>query len=379
MVARAVQRGALAGARDEGERLRVDEARTAPRLRTEMTSINGYRQPTAGCLFSGMGGFASGLIRAGFSVRWASDNDPFACAAFRHRLPEIPFVQKDARNLSAKSDRLSEVDVLAAGFPCQSFSQAGSRQGFDDERGKLFFEIPRIISEFEPEARPRLIVLENVPNLLYGAERSWFDQVRRVLRRAGYWFREESCWTVNVKDATELPQDRERLFMVAASREHFPYNPFNPPFDSSGSKKARRSLDEFIDRSLRADEDAYLPQDNRYYKMIDREMMRGESPENIYQLRRSYVREKKQGFCPTLTANMGIGGHNVPFIRDPWGIRRLSVEEVARLQGFESQEQLFPDMPATEQYRLLGNAVCVHLAHRVGSICAGIIGGGIAR
>ena len=340
---------------------------------------NRYRQPTAGCLFSGMGGFASGLIRAGFSVRWASDNDEFASAAFRHRLPEVSFVEKDARNLSVISDGLSEVDVLAAGFPCQSFSQAGNRHGFDDDRGKLFFEIPRIIAEFKLEHRPRLIVLENVPNLLYGAEKTWFDQVRRALRQVGYWFREESCWTVNVKDATDLPQDRKRLFMVAASREHFSYNPFTPPSNVNGLEKIRRSIDELIDRSRRAAKDAYLPQDNRYYKMIEKEMLRGESPENIYQLRRSYVREKKQGFCPTLTANMGIGGHNVPFIRDPWGIRKLSVSEVACLQGFNPQEQLFPDMPTAEQYRLLGNAVCVHLAHLVGGICVEIINGGVAR
>ena len=106
-------------------------------------------RPTAGCLFSGMGGFASGLIRAGFVIRWASDNDEFACAAFRHRLPTIPLVEKDVRELSVQSDGLNKVDVLAAGFPCQSFSQAGSRLGFEDERGKLFFEIPRIITEFK--------------------------------------------------------------------------------------------------------------------------------------------------------------------------------------------------------------------------------------
>lgn len=185
-------------------------------------------RPTAGCLFSGMGGFASGLIKAGFSIRWASDNDEFACAAFRHRLPEVPLVEKDVRELSVQSDGLNYVDVLAAGFPCQSFSQAGSRLGFEDERGKLFFEIPRIVNEFKPADRPRLLILENVPHLLYGAKRLWFDQVRRSLRRAGYWFREDSCWTVNVKDATELPQDRERLFMVAALRTHFQYNPFSP-------------------------------------------------------------------------------------------------------------------------------------------------------
>ncbi len=102
-------------------------------------------------------------------------------------------------------------------------------------------------------------------------------------------------------------------------------------------------------------------------------MASGESDVNIYQLRRSYVREKKRGLCPTLTANMGIGGHNVPFVRDSWGIRRLSVEEVALLQGFDSAESLFPDMPSPEKYRLLGNAVCVHLAQLVGQACADIL------
>lgn len=157
------------------------------------------RQLTAGCLFSGMGGFASGLIEAGFTVRWASDNDASACSAFRYRLPEVSLIEKDVRNLSKRTDGLTEVDVLAAGFPCQSFSQAGSRLGFDDPRGRLFFEIPRLIAEFGPKNRPRLVILENVPHLLYGAEKAWFDEIRRALRRVGYWFREESCWTVNVK------------------------------------------------------------------------------------------------------------------------------------------------------------------------------------
>ena len=180
---------------------------------------------------------------------------------------------------------------------------------------------------------------------------------------------------MNVKDATNLPQDRERLFMVAASREHFNYNPFKPPSASNGSNGHRRILDDLIDRTRPGSPDSYLPKDNRYYKMIDREMASGESDANIYQLRRSYVREKKQGLCPTLTANMGIGGHNVPFVRDSWGIRRLSIEEVARLQGFDTTESLFPEIPIPEKYRLLGNAVCVHLAEFVGRACADILDG----
>ncbi len=332
-------------------------------------------QMRAGCLFSGMGGFASGLAKAGFAICWANDNDEFACATFRHRFPGVSLVEKDVRDLSVQGDGLAKIDLLAAGFPCQSFSQAGSRRGFKDPRGELFFEIPRILGEFDSELRPRLVILENVPNLLYGAERNWFDEVRRALRRAGYWFREESCWTVNVKDATDLPQDRDRLFMVAASRQHFSYNPFTAPRSAGGTIKTRRPLDEFIDRSRCGPAEAYLHKDNRYYKMIDREMASGESEANLYQLRRSYVREKKQGLCPTFTANMGIGGHNVPFLRDAWGIRRLSVEEVARLQGFETEDPLFPIIPVPEQYRLLGNAVCVQLAHLVGLECAKILHG----
>ena len=337
--------------------------------------VEGRHQVTAGCLFSGMGGFASGLARAGFTIRWASDNNEHACVTFRYRFPGVPFVEKDVRELSVQADDLAPVQVLAAGFPCQSFSQAGGRQGFEDPRGALFFEIPRLIEEYKPDERPSLIILENVPHLLYGADGTWFDEVRRALRRAGYWFREGSCWTVNVKDATDLPQDRERLFMVAASRRRFTFNPFSPPLESNQVSASLRPIDMLIDRTRRGADDAYLPPDNRYCKMIEKAMSDGNSDENIYQLRRSYVREKKQGLCPTLTANMGIGGHNVPFVRDAWGVRRLSVEEVARLQGFDTADNLFPKLPATEQYRLLGNSVCVGLAHLVGNMCVEILNG----
>ena len=320
-----------------------------------------------------MGGFASGLAKAGFEIRWANDNNNSACTVFRHRFPDVPVIEKDVRGLAVQADGLTAVHVLAAGFPCQSFSQAGGRRGFEDPRGALFFEIPRLIEEYRPEDRPLLIILENVPHLLYGADGIWFDQVRRALRRAGYWFREESCWTVNVKDATDSPQDRERLFMVAASRRRFTYNPFSPPTVANGAGAAPRPIEEFVDRKQRGADDAYLPPDNRYYKMIDRAMADGESDANIYQLRRSYVREKKRGLCPTLTANMGNGGHNVPFVRDAWGIRRLSVDEVASLQGFDDADKLFPNMLVAEQYRLLGNSVCVGLAHLVGNMCAEIL------
>ena len=330
---------------------------------------------TAGCLFSGMGGFATGLSDAGFTIRWATDCDGFACATFRHRFPGVKVVETDIRRLSVEYDKLTPVDVIAAGFPCQSFSQAGSRRGFEDPRGRLIFEIPRLLSEFTPDNRPAFVLLENVPHLLHGADGAWFDEIRRTLRRIGYWFRVESCWTVNVADYTHLPQDRERLFMVAASRSRFRKNPFMCPERDRTRTRRHYTLDELIDRTRRGSDDAYLSPENRYFKMIYRAMGTGQSKHNIYQLRRSYVREKKNGLCPTLTANMGIGGHNVPFVQDSWGIRRLSVVEVARLQGFSTSNELFPAIPDSEKYRLLGNAVCTELARLVSGTCASILRG----
>lgn len=325
-------------------------------------------RPTLGCLFSGMGGFASGLTDAGFDLHWATYNDPHAAAAFRHRFPDVDFYDQDICGLSASS--LPAVDVLAGGFPCQSFSQAGNRGGFEDDRGRLFFEIPRLLGEWSEEERPKLLILENVPHLLHGAEGAWFDAVCRSLRRAGYWFRAESCWAANVREWTGIPQDRERLFLVAASRTHFTYNPFTPPALPE-SRIGARTIHDVVDRKTRSESADYLADGNTYRKMIEAEMAIGQSPENLYQVRRNYVREKPGALCPTLTANMGIGGHNVPFLLDEWGIRRLRVGEVAHLQGFEAAEpELFPDtVPTAERYRLLGNAACPELARLAGEQC----------
>ena len=276
-----------------------------PRDLSPLTLTGGEKLPTAACLFSGMGGFTSGLDATGFEIRWAVDNDHFACEAFRHRFPHVRMLEKDVCDVSVRGNQLAAVDVMTAGFPCQSFSQAGNRRGFSDPRGELFFEIPRLIAEYPESDKPALVVLENVPHLLYGASGSWFDSIRRSMRRAGYWFREHACWSVNVKDATVLPQDRERLFMVAASRACFSRNPFSPPLLPSPPGSSRRPLSDFIDPDPARCRLCLSFPDNRYYKMISRAMCAGESEANVYQLRRSYVREKKHDLCPTLTAKYG--------------------------------------------------------------------------
>ena len=318
-----------------------------------------------------MGGLAEGVQAAGFDIRWASDIDSHAASSFRHRFAEVRYLERDVRELHVTDDQLDSVDLLAGGFPCQSFSVAGEKFGFDDERGKLFYEIPRLITEWRAALQPKLLLLENVPYLMHG-DRSWFDEIRRALRQAGYWFREESCWMVNLREWTGVPQDRTRLYLVAASREHFSFNPFTPPPPVSGCALTEaRTIYDIVDRSARADESDYLPEGNKYREMIEASIARAQSPRNLFQLRRNEVREKRDGLCPTLTANMGEGGHNVPFIQDQWGIRRLRVREVAQLQGFQQPEaDLFPEtVPTNKRYRLLGNAACPKLAELAAIQC----------
>ena len=321
---------------------------------------------TAACLFAGMGGFCVALKKAGIQTVWANEVDPHAVATFRENHPNVRMIPGDVANLSVKGDKLKTVDILTAGFPCQSFSQAGARAGFDDEqgRGKVFFQIPRLLREFGPR-RPKILLMENVPNLMWGGQGAWFETVVNKIRLAGYWFSRTNCKIINSADTGATPQNRERLFMVAMSSAAFGCNSFAFP---NGASASLPPIGDFIRRNRKAPDDHYLPPDNRYCKEIARELANGAS-ESICQIRRSYARASRPGECPTLTANMGGGGHNVPFIRDRWGIRRLTVDECLALQGFKDYH--FPEsVGETEQYRQIGNAVTPAVARDVVAECA---------
>lgn len=334
---------------------------------------------TAGCLFAGIGGFCSGLKQAKFSqgrikVLWANEKDKHAAKTYRANYRQTRLIEKDVRDLSVEADGLDPVDILTAGFPCQSFSLAGDQKGFEDERGQLFYEIIRIVREFGPR-KPSILLLENVPNLKHGGGGAWFDEVVRAIQAAGYWFTRHNCRVLNTLEITGLPHHRERLFMVAMS-DQFVCNNFEFP----GINGKPDPLHKFVDKNVPASDRCYrIKPGNRYHEMIERKMKEGDD-DSIYQLRRSYVRESK-GKCPTLTANMGGGGWNVPFVKDKRGIRQLTVSECANLQGFNlnvsERENLqdfkfisFPEeVPENERYRQIGNAVSVPVAKKLGQRC----------
>ena len=330
------------------------------RANTQQT--NG-RKPTAACLFAGMGGFCAGLKHAGIKTLWANEIDAAAARTFAENYQDVEMHEDDIRNLSVKDHQLAPVDILTAGFPCQSFSHAGRKHGFGDARGKLFFQIIRLIKEFG-EHKPKILLLENVPYLASGGDGKWLQTIINEIQLAGYWFRRDNCQILKTNEISGLPQGRERLFMVAASTNAFYCNSFEFPKPMPGAKTL--PLAKFIDRRKKAKPNYYLEHDNRYYKAIREKMSEGDE-KSIYQLRRYYVREYAKK-CPTLTANMGGGGHNVPFIRDQWGIRRLTVDECAKLQGFEDAH--FPaDIPANDRYQQIGNAVSLPVAERLAEAC----------
>ena len=322
---------------------------------------------TAGCLFAGIGGFCAGFKGARIKTLWANENDPYAVQTFKANHPRTRMIEKSVKSLSVRDDNLEPVDILTAGFPCQSFSQAGDRLGFDDERGQSFFEILRILREFG-DRRPPILLLENVPYLMYGGGGVWFEEVIRKVQSADYWFDTANCQVLNTAKITNLPHRRERLFMAAMSFASFDCNDFE--FPQVNGKPL--DLSKFINRKKKVAPEDYLPRDNRYYKIIAKEMNGEDSRRSIYQLRRSYARENL-GECPPLTANMGGGGHNVPFVRDSWGrIRRLTVDECAKLQGFDDVR--FPDtVPTHERYRQIGNAVSVPVVAKLGVECVRIL------
>ena len=142
--------------------------------------------------------------------------------------------------------------------------------------------------------------------------------------------------------------------MVALAIDKFKNGKFAFPMKRDDREK---NLAEYIDfKGSLEDISYYLPDENRYHNMISKKI---DDKGCIYQLRKFLVRVKDPGVCPTLTANMGLGGHNVPFIHDAKGIRKLTEYECMKLQGFPDNFIFPDDVPRAKRYAQVGNSVVV--------------------
>ncbi len=320
---------------------------------------------TVGGLFSGVGGIELGFERTGkFKVLWANEIDKYACETYRanhkHRLYE-----KSIYDL--KAGETKPVDILTGGFPCQAFSIAGYRKGFKDERGELFFEIMRLIDEMEEQGdKPKVLFLENVKNFRTHDNGKTIKIVEKEIRKRGYSFFVE---VINTSQVTDIPQNRERTFMVCF-RDENRWNElikdeknagdvFKDLFPPKKTEK-KRHIQEML---IREKVDSRFYYTDRY-KMFNQIKETVTSKNTSYQWRRRYVRENKSNEFPTLTANMGTGGHNVPLIKDNFGIRKLTPKECFGLQGFS--EIKLPDFRGDAQlYKQAGNMVTVDVIHLI--------------
>ncbi len=176
-------------------------------------------------LFSGIGGFRSGLEKLGdFECVGSCEIDESAEKAYKVMYKtEGELFFKDVREI--QPDMLPDVDLICGGFPCQTFSIAGKRRGFEDTRGTLFFEIARIAAV----KRPTILFLENVPGLLSHDEGRTFATVLATMEELGY-----DVWWQTLNSANfGVPQRRKRLFIIGYYRgkcvsEVFAFTQANP-------------------------------------------------------------------------------------------------------------------------------------------------------
>lgn len=303
--------------------------------------------------FAGVGGIELGFDHSIFEFVYANEFDKQAVRTYEAN-SGLTVDIRDIRDVPAES--IPDFDIMVAGFPCQPFSVAGNLEGFSDRkgRGNLFFELVRIMRD----KKPKIVFLENVSNLEKHDGGNTFKVIKDSLESLGYFVKHA---VLNAKDYGNLPQNRERIYIVAFDSAKM-YNGFEFP----NPIPLTETLSKFIYFDKKVPDRYYYTKDK--YEIYEKIFSGMEDPNSIYQWRRVYVRENKSGVCPTLTANMGGGGHNVPLIISQHSaekiIRKLTPRECFNLQGFPESFRL-PDMANTHLYKQAGNSVAVPVIRRI--------------
>ncbi|MDO8260065.1 MAG: DNA cytosine methyltransferase [Candidatus Magasanikbacteria bacterium] len=296
-------------------------------------------------LFAGIGGIRLGFEKAGFTTVFANDFEKSCKETYDLNFTGSKLIVEDIRKIGV--DDLPEFDFLLGGFPCQSFSIAGYRKGFNDkDRGNLFFDIAKIIETKKPAG----FMLENVKNLKGHDGGKTFKIIEKTLTELGYHIKAK---VLNSMEYGNVPQNRERIYIVGFRDKRYIDN-----FEFPAEIKLKNKISDILEKKV--DEKYYYNGKPLFEKLKNDVKKIG----TVYQWRRKYVRENKKGVCPTLTANMGMGGHNVPIIKDEKGIRKLTPRECASIQGFPPTYKL-PQIADSALYKQLGNSVTVTVIEAV--------------
>ncbi|WP_115863478.1 DNA (cytosine-5-)-methyltransferase [Halorussus litoreus] len=332
-------------------------------------------------LFGGIGGFRLGLEQADDRYECVGyyDQDRFAVDSYNAIFGET-HEPTDVTQLDA--EQIPGHDLLCAGFPCQAFSLAGERGGFDDTRGTLFFEVARIARR----KLPQVLLLENVKGLLNHADGATFRTILSTLDELGY----DAEWQVLNSKYHGVPQNRERVFIVAYLRdgprpqvfpirgpagEDIPRDGGTPIIDNNGRRRDYFKTISSGGNSAMDDSDAdfILQQprgdnDGRVRKTAPTVTSGGRYEQNnfVTGLVQSRGFETRQD--DVSHAVKGDGGSSVVHATDGVCIRKLTPRECWRLQGFpdwafEAAQEVNSD---TQLYQQAGNAVTVNVIEVLG-------------
>ena len=334
-----------------------EEMSTKPRK--EYTSIE---------LFAGGGGLALGMEKAGFHHIMLNEFDSKACDTLRKNRPNWNIIEGDVHNVSFKEYE-GKVDFLSGGFPCQAFSYAGNKGGFEDTRGTLFFELARAVKE----CKPKVFMGENVKGLLTHDNGKTLDVIKNTIKELGYTLIEPRVLKAILY---QVPQKRERLILIAIRNDLFEKAKFKWP---SPYKRVVHLRDAFYKGVLY---DCDVPQsDGQKYPERKKEIM------DLVPMGGNWKDLPSDIQVEYLKGSFGLGGGKTGIARrlsldepsltltcapaqkqtercHPLETRPLTVREYARIQTFPDEWSFAGTM--TAQYKQIGNAVPVNLAYAIG-------------
>jgi DNA (cytosine-5)-methyltransferase 1 len=318
-------------------------------------------------LFAGAGGLALGLENAGFQTVMLNEFDKQAATTIRTNQPNWNLIEGDVRELDFEAFA-GKVDVVSGGFPCQAFSYAGQSRGFEDTRGTLFFDFARCVNQ----VRPKIALGENVRGLENHNKGKTLSTMLNVLDSLGY----DVQYQVLKAQFYDVPQKRERLFMIAVRKDL--QTPIYFPKENDYILSVREAFE-----NIPPSEGAKYPKRKQeimaqvppggYWKNLPEDLAK-EYMNNSY-----YLGGGKTGMArrlaweePSLTLTCNPGQKQTERCH-PEETRPLNVREYARLQTFPDDWEFTGSIAS--QYKQIGNAVPVNLAYHVGRCLIAMLDG----
>lgn len=319
-------------------------------------------------LFAGAGGLALGMEKAGFQHVLLNEFDHEACETLRVNRPGWNVVEEDIHTVDFTSLK-GKVDFLSGGFPCQAFSYAGKRRGFEETRGTLFFELARAVKEIQP----KVFLCENVKGLREHDNGRTLETITNVIEELGY-----SLIPPRVLKAVmfKVPQKRERLFLVAVRKDLAGKVSFDWP---APYRRVMTLRDAFFAGDLYPvdvpeSEGQQYPEKKK--NVMDLVPMGGDWRDLPEEVAKEYMKGSynlgggKTGMArrlsldePSLTLTCAPAQKQTERCH-PTQTRPLTVREYARIQTFPDDWNFSGNM--SSKYKQIGNAVPVNLAYAMG-------------